>query len=362
MRVLFTVQGQGRGHLTQAIAAWEVLSRAGHELVAVVAGNHPGRALPTFFTESFPAPVLVVPSPGFVFRADRGVDLPATLAHAVRHTRTWTRSLRSLRATIDETRPDLIVNFFEPLTGMLYLLRPPPVPVLAAAHQFALLGPGSGAPEGTPTAAWWLRTFIRFVGFRAWKYALSFRPGSAAASLSRDGVVIAPPLLRRRVLDLVSEPGDYVLVYMATHGYADVVRAWHAHHPGVRLHCFYDRPGWPAVETVGPNLTFHQLDAEKFLHLMAGCRAVMCTAGFESVCEAAYLGKPVLMVPLGGHDEQRLNARDGARSGVAISHPEFDLDALARLPERADTEWFRAWCLRGSSVLLETVEGVARQS
>ena len=39
MRVLFTVQGEGRGHLTQALAVYRSLSRQGHELVGVVVGS-----------------------------------------------------------------------------------------------------------------------------------------------------------------------------------------------------------------------------------------------------------------------------------------------------------------------------------
>jgi uncharacterized protein (TIGR00661 family) len=162
------------------------------------------------------------------------------------------------------------------------------------------------------------------------------------------------------VHSLEPEAGDYVLVYMATHGYADLVRAWHREHPDEKLHCFYDRPGAPPVEALGPNLTFHQLDGEKFLWLMAGCRAVMCTAGFESICEAAFLGKPVLMVPLDGHHEQQLNARDAELSGVAIGHPVFDLDALSSLPRDPDVAWFKDWCLQADAKLLETVERVAR--
>jgi hypothetical protein len=91
---------------------------------------------------------------------------------------------------------------------------------------------------------------------------------------------------------------------------------------------------------------------------MASCRAVMCTAGFESVCEAAFLGKPVLMVPLDHHHEQRLNALDAERAGVAVGYPSFDLDALSRLPERADTEWFRAWCLEADVWLLDVLERI----
>ncbi|HUF75928.1 MAG TPA: glycosyltransferase family protein [Longimicrobiales bacterium] len=359
MRVLFTVQGQGRGHLTQAIATWEILSGAGHELVGVAAGNHPGRDLPPFFVDAFPVPVTVLPSPGFVFRQDRGVDLGATLAHAARYVGTWADSLRALDRLIAETCPDLIINFFEPLTGLLQLVRRPGAPVLAAAHQFALLGPHWGAPAGTPVGAWWLRAFIRLVGFGSWKLALSFRPGDAPPDWRRDRVVVAPPLLRRRVLGLEPTQGDYVLVYVATHGYGELVREWHARNPTVRLFCFYDRPGAPRVERVGPNLTFHQLDAEEFLRMMAGCRSVVCTAGFESVCEAAFLGKPVLVVPLADHDEQRLNAQDAELAGLAMRHADFDLDALALLPEGSPTEWFRKWCLEGEARLLETVLRVA---
>jgi hypothetical protein len=91
---------------------------------------------------------------------------------------------------------------------------------------------------------------------------------------------------------------------------------------------------------------------------MAGCRAVMCTAGFESVCEAAFLGKAVLMVPLENHHEQRLNALDAELSGVAVSYPVFDLDALASLPRRVENAWFRTWCDQADAKLLETVESI----
>jgi len=356
------VQGQGRGHLTQAIAALEVLEAAGHELVGVVAGNHPGRDLPAFFYDAFAAPVTMVASPGFIFREDRGVDLPATLAHAARHVRTWRRSFATLRQVVEETRPDVVINFFEPLTGLMQALRPLEVPVIAAAHQFALLGPAAGAPRGTPVAPWWLRTFIRVVGFRSWKLALSFAPGGAPSlagdAFVRDRVIVGPPLLRRRVLDLRPEAGDYVLVYVATHGYAESIRAWHVLHPEVPLHCFYDRPGAPKTEMVDETLSFHALDGEAFLRMMAGCRAVMCTAGFESVCEAAFLGKAVLMVPLDGHHEQALNARDAEQAGVAVAHAHFDLDGLSKLPELVSHEWFRAWCLEADARLAETVERI----
>lgn len=63
-------------------------------------------------------------------------------------------------------------------------------------------------------------------------------------------------------------------------------------------------------------LSFHQIDDVKFLNAMAGCRAYASTAGFESICEAMYLGKPVLMVP--AHIEQDCNAYDAMKAGAGI--------------------------------------------
>ena len=39
MKVLFIVQGEGRGHLTQAITLEEILRRNGHEVVEVLGGK-----------------------------------------------------------------------------------------------------------------------------------------------------------------------------------------------------------------------------------------------------------------------------------------------------------------------------------
>lgn len=49
---------------------------------------------------------------------------------------------------------------------------------------------------------------------------------------------------------------------------------------------------------------------------MGGCKAYLTTAGFESVCEALYLGKPVLMVPV--HVEQECNAWDAQKVGAGV--------------------------------------------
>jgi hypothetical protein len=147
-----------------------------------------------------------------------------------------------------------------------------------------------------------------------------------------------------------------VLVYLLNHGYAGQIIAWSEKHPQTRLHCFYDRPGVPEEFQASPALTFHRLDGEKFLKMMAECRHVVCTAGFESVGEAAWLGKPLFLVPVENHVEQQVNALDAQQFGIGIAEKSFNLDRLAELPDRLPVEKFRDWVSRAPEKLLAAIE------
>ncbi|NIQ59659.1 MAG: UDP- glucuronosyltransferase, partial [Gammaproteobacteria bacterium] len=51
LRVALVVQGEGRGHLTQALALARILADAGHDLHAVLVGTSPHRQVPAYFFE-----------------------------------------------------------------------------------------------------------------------------------------------------------------------------------------------------------------------------------------------------------------------------------------------------------------------
>ena len=48
MKFIFVVQGEGRGHATQAIALQERLQDSGHEVVKVFYGTSPHRPIADF--------------------------------------------------------------------------------------------------------------------------------------------------------------------------------------------------------------------------------------------------------------------------------------------------------------------------
>ena len=66
MKYLFVVQGEGRGHMTQAITMMELLCSNGHQVVEVLVGRSKARSLPDFFVKNIRAEVKQFDSPNFL--------------------------------------------------------------------------------------------------------------------------------------------------------------------------------------------------------------------------------------------------------------------------------------------------------
>ncbi len=360
LRCLFIVQGEGRGHMTQALALRSMLARAGHRLTGVLLGRSSARAVPAFFRDRIEAPVTEFASPNFVTDPQhRGVRWGATLWQNLRSLRAFRRSLAVIDAALRRQQPDVVLTFFEPLAGIYHALYRPRVPFVAIGHQYLFLHPVYPFPPDRPLQRGLARGFTALTALgAARRLALSFYP---ADDRPERGLVVVPPLLRD---ELLRQPLDreepFILAYVLNHGLGEEVRRWHADHPEVVLHAFWDNPSAPDPWRPHPNLTFHHLHDTRFLEMMARCRGLVCTAGFESVCEAMYLGKPVLMVPVEGHFEQYCNARDAAAVGAGLYDDHFAIDRLlAYLPHHAPrTEAFRAWVAEAEARFLREIETV----
>ncbi len=344
MKYLFVVQGEGRGHLTQAIALSQMLRRNGHEVVGALVGKNPNRLLPPFFEQQIGCQVEVFHSPSFDYgrKGKKGKLLqtifvnttPARLAR-------WQKSISTIVRAIERTGPDVVVNFYEMLLGITYLMNRIRVPVVSIGHQFLVDHPDYAHRSLTDQGQFALRLNNQLCSLGTTKtLALSLYP---LKDSYRYRIAVVPPLLRSEVFELEPRNEGYLLGYLLNAGYADEIRAWHRRHPEIELHIFWDKKDVPSTLVIDDRLTFHRIDDRKFLEMMRGCAGYATTAGFESICEAMYLGKPVLMVP--AHLEQQINAEDAAAVGAGIVACEFDLEKLIELIPRyaADTAAFRTW-------------------
>ena len=339
--------------MTQAMAVKEMAEAAGHQIVGVIVGMGRHRQLPEFFASAMNRPVTVVPTLEFAFKNNRSVNLPTTIASAIRLAPEYFRALGRLRAVVRELQPDVILNFFEPLTGVYALTHRRRPPVVAVGHQFMFEHPDYINVPGMKMQQIGMKWFVRIVGAASTRVALSLYE---APDQPRRSLFVCPPVLRKRLFEFESKSGNFLLIYLVNHGYSEHIIKWHQANPHAVIHCFYDKPDAPPEFRHDDTLTFHRLDGEKFLRLMAECKFVVCTAGFESVSEAAYLGKPLFMVPVENHVEQQINALNSVRAGLGISDKTFNLDRLSELPTRLDNVAFRAWLARAETILFRTIE------
>ena len=357
MKYLFVVQGEGRGHFTQALSMKNMLERNGHEVVSVMVGCSAKRKLPAFFTEKIKSEIIQFQSPNFM-PTPKGKNSPLMISIMYNFllSAVYISSILTIRRTIKEKQPDIVINFYELLCGITYGIFEPKAPMVCVAHQYYFLTPDFKYEGNKKWEFKLLNFYSRMIAWNSTKIlALSFRIDHNSYY---GKIAIVPPLLRQEVLNQEITEGDYVHGYMLNSGYANDLIEWSKENPTQPLHFFWDKKSAEKEEQLTPMLTLHQLSDTLFLEYMAGCKAYATTGGFESVCEAMYLQKPVLMVPT--HIEQECNVMDALRSGVGVTADEFDLNILLNfVPSYKKSTEFRHWTRTAESLFMYELSKVA---
>lgn len=322
-KILFIVQGEGRGHLSQALAVKQWLGDKGFEIAAVLVGSSKQRKLPAYFIEKIGADIFSFQSPNLVAdKSGKGIKAYVTIWKSLLQIPTFLRSIRYILRNVKKHNADLIINFYEPLAGLAFLLSKPKVPVLCVAHQYMHLHPEYKFPKGKMFYRFGLKLVTRITSFNSTlKLGLSLYP---AKNIPAKKLYIIPPILREDVLKLTPTNEGHLLVYVLNKGYSDEVMNWAKHHPEEVIHCFSDFTEEKRIN----NVFQHPLNDELFLNLMASAKCVAMTAGFESLAEAIYIGKPVMIVPVKNHLEQETNALDALNHGLAIVSENFNLSLV----------------------------------
>lgn len=342
---MLVVQGEGRGHMTQALSMFDMLTEQGHTVCAVLIGTAKRRDVPQFFYNRIKAPVFSFESPNFITdEKNKSINISKTISHNFKKLKDFKKSLKEIDALVKEHEPDVVINFFDLLISMYYRFYKPKAKLVCIAHQYIYFHPDFEFPEGHFFDKLIIKLYTRLTSFRSSKnIALSFYN----IHTHSDDVIIVPPLLRKEVFDIQTTQNDFYLVYLVNNGYYEDVMEWHKLNPEVELHCFTDKP--EQLLQIYPyrhhKLNLHAINDKLFLEKMSTAKGLASSAGFESVCEAMYLGKPVLMVPIEGHFEQFCNSRDAAKAGAGIYDTKFDLNRLIELSGKmkSNNQNFKNW-------------------
>ena len=222
MKFLFIVQGEGRGHLTQALTLEEHLRQKGHEVVEVLVGKSRTRDLPQFFRRKLQAPLYRFESPNFLpTPANQRNNLAYSALYNLARVPSFIQSIAFINRHIKASGADVVVNFYELLTGMTYLFCRPETTQVCIGHQYLFLHKDFRFPEVNRLHLALLKTFTRITAIGANRMlALSFK---RMPDDSRHRIFVVPPLLRKEVLRQPVSQGDYIHGYMVNSGFSTQV-------------------------------------------------------------------------------------------------------------------------------------------
>lgn len=360
MRYLIFVKGDGRGHLTQTLSLCQLLHERGHQVVAVAVGCPKDALVPAFFFDRCPAPITRIDSPNLMLnkRGDH-IDLFRTGWVGLRDLPLYRKSLATIRFLLQEHKPDVLINLFEPALPLYELFNRHGIPKLNISHQQLMLHSRFQFPQGRTAERMMVREYTRMVTGKATKnIALSFYdfPDEPATK-----TVPVAPLLRNEVFTRTPTQGSHFVMYMVYHGIAEQIKAFNKLHPQREIHAFWNNKNAPKLERVSDTLTFHQVDDQLFLDKLASAAGVATTAGFETVCEALYYGKPAILLPMPGQYEQFINAFDAEQVGAGKTVTGLNPQTLEEfIPHyNPNRDLFKQWLQAGKRKLVYHLENPA---
>lgn len=354
MKYLFIVQAEGRGHMTQAITLSQILTSNGHEVVEVLLGRTTNRDIPDFFKNKIGAKIRTFDTPQFVFSKNKKhINLTKTIFYNIQlgRLKKFNKSIEMIHRRIAKTKPDVVINFYEVLAGLTNLRFREEVPFINIAHQFMIKHPEFPYAKGDEQGFMFLRLHAILCGIGATKnLALSLYP---LKDFTRERIFVVPPLIRKELRTLKIKDDNFILGYMVNHGFSEEVLQWHKKNPNTKLHFFWDKKDAPKELKIDETLTFHTIDDVKFLEYLSSCSGYITTAGFESICEALYLDKSIMMIP--AHIEQEVNSADVVAHDLGIESNSFDISKLLDYlkDKKPQSNCFKQWVDSAEEVFLK---------
>ena len=344
MRIVYGVQSTGRGHLSRLLGLKPLFDRDGHELFVIISGydNPPEYfvdALHGVRCEQFQGLSMIEDGAG-------GVSKRATMKAFARHLPGLFESFHRAHEMISAFVPDLIVSDFDPITGSPFVA---PGTFKVGIGNEAILS--HAAAVRPPKAK--LERFNVNVVRKLFTSGVDVLLGCHFYPL--DGSCL-PPILRPEVLDATVENRGHLVVYNAFRGLLAPVLDYAERHPGRSIIVYGDTP-----PTQGsPENVRYELDPGRFIEDLATCSAYVGTAGFQSICEAFYLGKKVVVRPITGHYEQHWNAAQLKMHGMGRWF-RGDLDHDLSQPfNRALQRQLASWYRDGARLCYDRILGCAK--
>ncbi|SJZ32222.1 glycosyltransferase family protein [Sediminibacterium ginsengisoli] len=276
MKILYSVQATGNGHISRAMELMPYLSQYGKVDVFLSGSNsHLQPDLPIAYRS-------------------KGLSLFYGNTGGLDYLRMWKEC--SLSRVWKEARQlpvekyDLVLNDFESITSLACRLKK--VPSIGFGHQ------ASFRSNATPRAD--KKDLMGELVLKQYATATDY----VGLHFRNYDNFIFSPVIKEDILQADAADDGHITVYLS-HYSDEVVMAALSRVKDMRFEIFSKKVSAPQVHG---NITLYPVSNEGFTKSLIRSHGVITGAGFETPAEALYLGKRLLVLPIRGQYEQLCNA------------------------------------------------------
>jgi uncharacterized protein (TIGR00661 family) len=320
-RIIYAVAGEGFGHASRAHLVGQRFLDAGHEVI--FAASH--RAL-LYLRQYYGERVKEIF--GLTFDYHKGyVDPAATVWKNLTQFPQGHRLNRELFEQVYKPfEPDLVVTDFEPFSAWWAWRNRVPFISIDNEHLLIMCTLDHKLRDifGRLNATLVVR--FHYFGARAYVVTSFFE-----APLRRRTAVLAPPIVRPAIARLRPSNAGHIVIYATTGTHEEQWRDVLGRFAPQRFHIygFNKNAEWK-------NCFFKKTSTEGFATDLVAARGVIASAGYSLISECLYLRKKMLLLPLGGHYEQFMNARYIEELGLGVWSRQLDGSVVSRFLDRID--------------------------
>ncbi|HWB27896.1 MAG TPA: glycosyltransferase family protein [Chitinophagaceae bacterium] len=286
MRILYSIQATGNGHIARAGEIMPYLQQYG-DVDVFLSGSNSNLA--------FDLPVKYRSRGVSLFYGKRGSLDYKKIYREFSFLRMW----KEAKALPVEDY-DIVLNDFESITSLACRIKH--VPSVNFGHQASFYS------KNTPLSSkrdWLGETILR-----------NYAPATAYVGLhfERYDDFIFNPIIKQDILSATPKDDGHITVYLSHYG-DELVAASLKKVNGMQFHVFSKKV---KGITIDGNITFIPVSNKAFNKSMINCHGMITGAGFETPAEVLYMGKKLLCLPIRGQYEQLCNAAALARFNVPV--------------------------------------------
>jgi uncharacterized protein (TIGR00661 family) len=273
MKVILIIQGEGSGHITQALA---YTKKYNYDIQHIIITNN--SKIDKFNIDCD----YITKLSSFNFVITDKIDWVKTIVNNSIKAPIVSRNMFKVYKILKQTDYDLILNFYEILALPSLLVDKK---VISISNQNLFFN-----------KSWYHNKNIESFLIKMWTKLINISANELSSPTFDD------PLLSKDVYNYEPSNGDRILVYL----YNDVL--YEKFLSKIDKNEKYDLYMSDKPKKLPNNVKYHNLNRNGFLKDLSKCKYVISSGGFQVICEAIYYGKYIKTIPL--HYEQKMNTEN----------------------------------------------------